>query len=452
MMEAGARMMKGSTEGTFATIGEGLETGLEAYGEAKTARQLEEDRGFTAEERARDAEDRAAQKEVNDKIREITGGWDETTTPEQKISDYQRAANVAFASGDSPLGRGLIEAARLTIADPEAGPSTNFTNYDQTVYRAPDGTRTRGRKRTVGTEQTFEYFDKSLFEENVGEGMSASEAQRNSWRAGGYIADPEEEEATADAAQQLGQQERMNSRLGGAAKDANWSLVIDTETGAPIYLDYQMAGAVPIAWDDDGNPTDWRAGELDDLRLWQSFFGEVISNAGSETVGAGKKLFNMIVRTQLPSGILEGYTEALNYINPTVRFLSGAQMTNQEAMRYYNALLPMSGDSIENIERKRRKRDVLTNAMGGSGITEAQKLEARELLGIGPDEEMGHLFSDFGELDPSGTMAMDYYLARLTEKLGSSNTFTREQMRQMGALRGGAGGSLGSDLTIGGTP
>jgi len=55
LMAAGARMMQGSPQGTLATIGEGLETGLGAYGEAKTARQLEEDRAIVAEERAEKA-------------------------------------------------------------------------------------------------------------------------------------------------------------------------------------------------------------------------------------------------------------------------------------------------------------------------------------------------------------------------------------------------------------
>jgi hypothetical protein len=58
MMQAGARMMKGSTEGTFATIGEGLETGLGAYDEAKGMRAWEEDRAIKAEDRATTLENR----------------------------------------------------------------------------------------------------------------------------------------------------------------------------------------------------------------------------------------------------------------------------------------------------------------------------------------------------------------------------------------------------------
>jgi hypothetical protein len=43
MMQAGARMMQGSTEGTFATIGEGLEAGLGGYQALKEDRRTEED-------------------------------------------------------------------------------------------------------------------------------------------------------------------------------------------------------------------------------------------------------------------------------------------------------------------------------------------------------------------------------------------------------------------------
>ena len=204
-----------------------------------------------------------------------------------------------------------------------------------------------------------------------------------------------------------------------------------------------MAGAVPIYDPTDMSISGWEQGGIEHKETWLALLGDWISNAGSEVVGGPTKFINMIVRSQLPSEIQEGYTEALNYINPTVRFLSGAQMTNQEAMRYYNALIAMPGDSPRNIELKRRKRDVLTNAMGGPGITEAQKLEARELLDIDPDADMSHAFGDFGIVDDSGRYAMDYYLARLNEhpSLGVSDSFTEDEIR-------GLGGGLGAGLII----
>ena len=65
---------------------------------------------------------------------------------------------------------------------------------------------------------------------------------------------------------------------------------------------------------------------------------------------------------------LLGYGSAMNYINPIVRYLSGAKMTNQEAMRYYQALVPVPGESIEMVLLKRRKRRILMDAMGGEDI------------------------------------------------------------------------------------
>ena len=450
MVAAGGRMMQGSRDGTLATVGGGITAGADAYGKLKGQRFLREDVDRT---RAQEDEDRAAQKRVNDKIAELTGGWDGTTTPEQKISDYQSAANVAFANSDSPLGRGLIEAARLDIADPEAGPSTSITNFDQIKYRAPDGTPARGRKRTVtqangDLEQIFEYVDEDVLKENLDEGMGAADAQINSWRVGGYMSDPVEERRLEEEGEDEAGKRDMSGKMAFAARDANRSFVIDQDTGERVDLDFEMAGAVPIDWDEEGNAIDWKRGEVDDLRFWQSFFGDVISNAGSETVGIGKKLFNSIVRTKLPTELLQAYTEALNFINPTVRFLSGAQMTNQEAMRYYNALLPMTGDSVENIRKKRRKRDVLTAAMGGEGITDAEVRKAREFLGIDPDEEMDHRFSQFGREDETGDMAMNYYLAILEDKVGATNTFTSTQLREIQAGGGGAGGGAGSRTPV----
>ncbi len=463
LMSAGAAMMSGrDAQGkvygnALESVGAGLQAGIGAYGEATQAEQrrqaIERQQQEADRIRGQEDEDRAAQKRVNGKIQEITSGWDETTTPEQRILGYQSAANVAFASGDSSLGRGLIEAARLTIAGPEAGPTTDFTNYSRIKFRGPDGEPTEGRMREVTqpngeVTQVFEHIDRDIRDENLVQGMSADEAQMAAWRVGGYEVDPAEERRLREEGEDEAGKRDMSGKMAFAARDANRSFVIDQDTGERVDLDFEMAGAVPIDWDEEGNAIDWRKGEVGDWRFWQSFLGDVISNAGSETVGIGKKLFNSIVRTKIPTELLQAYTEALNFINPTVRFLSGAQMTNQEAMRYYNALLPMTGDSVENIQKKRRKRDVLTAAMGGEGITDAEVRKAREFLGIDPDAEMNHLFSQFGREDETGAMAMNYYLAILEDKVGETNTFTSAQLREMQAGGGGAGGGAGSGAPV----
>ena len=80
--------------------------------------------------------------------------------------------------------------------------------------------------------------------------------------------------------------------------------------------------------------------------------------------------------------------------------------------------------------------------MGGAGITEAQKQEAREILDIDPDADMSHTFGDFGLVDDSGIYAMEYYLARLDQhpSLGVSNTFSEDELRELGDADAGSGG------------
>ena len=56
---------------------------------------------------------------------------------------------------------------------------------------------------------------------------------------------------------------------------------------------------------------------------------------------------------------------ALQAINPLVRYLSGAQMTNREAMRYYGAVIPSWGDSEQTVNAKMRGLSLLARAMGG---------------------------------------------------------------------------------------
>ena len=74
--------------------------------------------------------------------------------------------------------------------------------------------------------------------------------------------------------------------------------------------------------------------------------------------------------------------------------------------------------------------------------------KAREFLGIDPDAEMNHLFSQFGREDETGAMAMNYYLAILEDKVGETNTFTSAQLREMQAGGGGAGGGAGSGAPV----
>lgn len=70
-------------------------------------------------------------------------------------------------------------------------------------------------------------------------------------------------------------------------------------------------------------------------------------------------------------------TAGLNFINPSVRFLSGAQMNENEAARYIVALLPVTWDPPEVRQFKRQMRDSLVEAMKTSG-TGDQWLEQQD--------------------------------------------------------------------------
>jgi hypothetical protein len=434
----------------------GLARGSDAAMQAEQQRQIIEQQQQAAERtRAQEEEDRAAQKEVNDKIQELRMGWDDTTTAEQMAADAREAGMIAFSNNNSSLGRGLIELARDFIEDPEAGPAVRYETWDQTEGRAPDGiTPTRVREVTAGAPGTIgdrQYFVPDLYTEQVSEGVDPVEAARNSWRTGGMIVDPVAARATADKEVTLSTQEKLNAKLGEAAYDGLMLMVVDPATvdpetgetipGQPNYADYYMAGATPLRDPTTMNITAWEQGSPGNKEGWQSFLASLISNAGSETAGFGSKLLGFFGRSVFLRDnpeILAGYTNALNYINPTVRFLSGAQMTNQEAMRYYNALIPAPGDPIEVIELKRRKRDVLTNAMGGPGISNAARQRAREDLNLDEDELMVHEHGTFGG-DPSGRDAADYYLARLTRAVGVTD------MTDYGAVAGQVDDTLDTD-------
>lgn len=77
-------------------------------------------------------------------------------------------------------------------------------------------------------------------------------------------------------------------------------------------------------------------------------------------------------------------TAALNFVNPAVRYLSGAQMNEQESRRYYRALIPQPGDKPPTVQLKELMRDELIRAMQ-SGQWQGQ---------VGPNGE-----PDFANID-----------------------------------------------------
>lgn len=90
--------------------------------------------------------------------------------------------------------------------------------------------------------------------------------------------------------------------------------------------------------------------------------------------GQGDGLGGLLARSLTEEDTQVAFTAALQFLNPTVRFLSGAQMTENEARRYQAALIPLPGDRPSTVARKREARRVMVNAIrAGADIPETKE-------------------------------------------------------------------------------
>jgi hypothetical protein len=96
--------------------------------------------------------------------------------------------------------------------------------------------------------------------------------------------------------------------------------------------------------------------------------GPILGGASNWLLGADKSPFRN-------PAAQKAVTDGLVFISFAVRHLSGAQMTEQETRRYHRALLPVFGDGEATIELKRRKRAIMTNAMGNGRWAAVQDAE-----------------------------------------------------------------------------
>ena len=81
-------------------------------------------------------------------------------------------------------------------------------------------------------------------------------------------------------------------------------------------------------------------------------------------------------------------TAALNFINPAVRFLTGAQMNESEASRYIVGLIPTTWDPPAVVAFKRRMRASLVDAMGTAGGNGDGWLESIDPMDAGRIEQL----------------------------------------------------------------
>ena len=188
----------------------------------------------------------------------------------------------------------------------------------------------------------------------------------------------------------LSDTQTINQGLGRASGTAHHALVEDG-------LEFAITGAVKrnptaaelnnlpegVEWGDYSEHWNQAGGDDDQAgwkRLAQSVMAGIMSNPTGNTKGGIAQAFDAVIRTRdqiVTEEALNAHTEALNFINPVVRYLSGAQMTNQEAQRYYGALIPVPGEPPSVTFRKRQRREGLLSAMGlnpdtGTAYTEEE--------------------------------------------------------------------------------
>jgi len=164
LIEAGARMMQGSKEGTFATIGLGLEAGTEAYDEAKGMRAWEEDRAIAADER-----DEKARREQA-AITAILG--DETLTDSDRNLLTTMVESGDFAGALDRRDR-IVDVAGLTtrmegiegLSDTDKSTVTALARYD----RVAANQFLEGRVANID----YEGWRQGVFDDNAGLGPDA---------------------------------------------------------------------------------------------------------------------------------------------------------------------------------------------------------------------------------------------------------------------------------------
>ena len=222
---------------------------------------------------------------------------------------------------------------------------------------------------------------------------------------------------TADAVNASGAsgEAGKEKRLGETALEANKDLTLYDR-------DFAMAG-VPV--DRNASGELYQTSDASGLGTaftedgYKAMLGQFVSEATTGDEGFFKKTSKDLARFFIrgdPMGekVQQGYVDAYNFINPIVRYLSGAQMTDAEARRYFTALIPKPGDAFNIVLNKRKKRELLARAMRGD---ESALGEVTPELFKKRGDRTGRFSS---ENDPTGARAANQILGELDELYGST--------------------------------
>jgi hypothetical protein len=280
-------------------------------------------------------EDRAIQMAAQERVREVIDQLGTDATPEETSSALLRAATEAAASGNANLSNAIrLIAERYAPQVPEGRESsaTDWTYHEDGSYLDPaTGELKKGRVRVNRLTGEIFYQD----------------PKTRQWMIGGGSEYPEEEaiagERTKDKDFYVGQGalrglEEMRPHIFHMAgrNELTGEMI---EGGQNILA--QMAATMDSA---TGEPP-------------SSWIGRFLaSEAREQLVG---------LDDEYVTGVLTGQIAALQTINPMVRYLSGAQMTNAEAARYYRALIPSWSDTVDQVRIKMIGLETMANAMQG---------------------------------------------------------------------------------------
>lgn len=388
MMAAGARMMQGSPDGTFATIGQGLEAGLGTYQELKGQRLLradaEEERRIQDEDRARRiaAEDleisqNAARREAYGRIMPIDPVTGERG--EFDLGAWDDAFATAVEQGDTQFAGVLMQ---MRPKDPEEIPLDDFKQMSRS-QKQPDGSWRDVFYRT-GADGNVEF---QVSEYTVAPPTSSGAGGSGS--TGAQLKDELTGNAAIKAINSLVDNGGWLSLTGQVRDDARFRelrgelLLENPEATANQIMEYtrdswsDAEGYMPdMGWwsSDEGEDQDRNSvnGLVlgDEASMLLAAVLQDTSGQGGEgdwliTKGIKNKLSEIAKRNPAAARFAVAQAQALQAINPMVRFLSGAQMTNAEAMRYYGALIPTWGDPPEVANAKMRGLMVMARAMRG---------------------------------------------------------------------------------------
>ena len=288
-------------------------------------------------------EDRAVQKANLEKVQAVQDSLGPDATPEEMSEALLRAAMVAGFNGDSALANAFVNTASAVAP---AAPESQFTRWSGA---------TSGHAIKEGDEwvpaTSSQASVEGIWERR--ENIVTGEVERQFVPTG---AEPEE---AVGRDSDVGQQTAAAATAGiTRLKPFIMDMAgLNKTTGEPVEGIDNIVGLLASTMDQNIGQTD------------AGWFKRALR-------AQARRMFN---ESDIPmvENILSGQLAALQVVNPMVRWLSGAQMTNQETSRYYKALIPSWGDTLEQTRIKMLGMETLALAMSGEG----DYLEAIQRLG-----------------------------------------------------------------------